>query len=124
MHACVSLASPDLCAAWHIFAITIVCPNLNQNSKVTCEGAAEAGDVAEAAARLARADLATSLVTEMTELAGTMGRHYALQTGTAPDVAEVRCCPLQKLCTLTILPTLSHFVTRSQVRDVTLYVFQ
>ncbi|CAL8470617.1 g10159 [Coccomyxa elongata] len=51
-------------------------------------GLTEAGHVAEAAARLARADLATSLVTEMTGLAGTMGRHYALQTGTAPDVAE------------------------------------
>ena len=50
---------------------------------------AGAGEVAEAAARLARADLATSLVTEMTGLAGTMGRHYALQSGTAPDVAEV-----------------------------------
>ena len=49
----------------------------------------EAAEVAEAAARLARADLATSLVTEMTGLAGTMGRHYALQCGTAPNVAEV-----------------------------------
>ncbi|EIE22621.1 hypothetical protein COCSUDRAFT_53607 [Coccomyxa subellipsoidea C-169] len=51
-------------------------------------GLTEAAEVAEAAARLARADLATSLVTEMTGLAGTMGRHYALQCGTAPDVAE------------------------------------
>ena len=43
---------------------------------------------AEAAARLSRADLATSLVTELTGLAGTMGRHYALQCGVQPEVAE------------------------------------
>ena len=49
--------------------------------------------MAQAAARLARADLATSLVTEMTGLAGTMGRHYALRSGTAPDVAEVSNYP-------------------------------
>lgn len=59
---------------------------------MSCVGAAEAGHVAEAAARLSKADLATSLVTEMTGLAGTMGRHYALQTGTTPDVAEVYSC--------------------------------
>lgn len=35
--------------------------------------------VAVAAARLARADLASSTVMEMTALAGVMGRHYALQ---------------------------------------------
>ena len=40
------------------------------------------------AARLSRADLATALVTEMTGLAGTMGRHYALRAGVAPAVAE------------------------------------
>ena len=50
----------------------------------------DAQEDAEAAARLSRADLATSLVTEMTGLAGTMGRHYALQAGVAPAVAEVR----------------------------------
>ena len=49
----------------------------------------DARATAEAAAWLSRADLATSLVTEMTGLAGTMGRHYALQSGVAPDVAEV-----------------------------------
>lgn len=64
---------------------------------------AGAGDVAQAAARLARADLATSLVTEMTGLAGTMGRHYALQSGTAPDVAEVSNYP----ATLKIVVTVS-----------------
>ena len=46
---------------------------------------------AEAAARLSRADLATSLVTELTGLAGTMGRHYALQCGVQPEVAEASC---------------------------------
>ncbi len=53
--------------------------------------AADATEVAEAAARLSRADLATSLVTEMTGLAGTMGRHYALRNGTAPKIAQARC---------------------------------
>ena len=42
------------------------------------------------AARLAKADLATSLVTEMTALAGTMGQHYALKQGIKPSVAEAR----------------------------------
>ena len=51
---------------------------------------AGAQEQAEAAARLARADLATSLVTEMTDLAGTLGRHYALRSGVDADVAEVR----------------------------------
>ena len=36
---------------------------------------------AEAAARLALADLATATVTEMTDLAGTMGRIYAQHQG-------------------------------------------
>ena len=53
-----------------------------------CAMRAGARSDAEAAARLSRADLATSLVTEMTGLAGTMGRHYALEAGTAPAVAE------------------------------------
>lgn len=53
----------------------------------------DARATAEAAARLSRADLATSLVTEMTGLAGTMGRHYALQSGVEPDVAEVEDTP-------------------------------
>lgn len=43
---------------------------------------------AEAAARLALADLATATVTEMTALAGVMGRIYALQQGEAPEVAD------------------------------------
>ena len=49
------------------------------------EGAVE---TAEKAASLSRADLATSVVTEMTALAGTMGRHYAYQQGLPPDLAE------------------------------------
>eukprot|EP00887_Chlorella_sp_A99_P006103 scaffold22.g6103.t1 len=48
----------------------------------------EAAGVAAAAARLCKADLATSMVTEMTALAGTMGRHYALREGQDPAVAE------------------------------------
>jgi glycyl-tRNA synthetase len=40
------------------------------------------------AARLCRADLAMSVVTEMTELAGIMGRHYALREGQSPEVAQ------------------------------------
>lgn len=43
---------------------------------------------AEAAARLALADLATATVTEMTALAGVMGRIYALHQGEAPEVAQ------------------------------------
>lgn len=43
--------------------------------------AADAVPVAAQAAHLCKADLATSMVTEMTALAGTMGRHYALKEG-------------------------------------------
>ena len=43
---------------------------------------------AEAAARLALADLATATVTEMTALAGVMGRIYAQHQGEAPEVAQ------------------------------------
>lgn len=43
---------------------------------------------AEAAAKLALADLATATVTEMTALAGVMGRVYALQQGEPPEVAQ------------------------------------
>lgn len=45
-------------------------------------------EVAQQAAHLAKADLATSVVMEMTALAGTMGRHYALKEGLAPELAE------------------------------------
>ena len=45
--------------------------------------------VAQEAAQLARADLATQMVVEMTSLQGTMGREYALQGGHAPEVADV-----------------------------------
>lgn len=43
---------------------------------------------AKKAAHLSRADLATSVVTEMTALAGTMGRHYAYQQGLPSELAE------------------------------------
>ena len=45
-----------------------------------------AGDIAIAqkAAQIAKADLATSMVVEMTSLQGTMGREYALREGIAP----------------------------------------
>ena len=43
---------------------------------------------AKAAARLALADLATATVTEMTDLAGTMGRIYAQHQGEDPEVSE------------------------------------
>lgn len=39
------------------------------------------------AARLAKADLVTSMVVEMTSLQGVLGEIYALRTGTDPDVA-------------------------------------
>jgi glycyl-tRNA synthetase len=45
-------------------------------------------DVAEKAAKLAKADLATQMVIEMTSLQGTMGRIYAERGGTDPDVAN------------------------------------
>ena len=41
-----------------------------------------------ASAHLAKADLASATVMEMTALAGTMGRHYALKEGLDPAVAE------------------------------------
>lgn len=44
--------------------------------------------IAKRAARICRADLASSMVTEMTSLAGTVGRHYALFWGESPDVAQ------------------------------------
>jgi len=43
---------------------------------------------AAVAAGLARADLATSMVMELTALAGTMGRHYAQKEGLPADVSE------------------------------------
>ncbi|DBA71104.1 TPA: hypothetical protein ACH3X2_011520 [Trebouxia sp. C0005] len=51
-------------------------------------GFAEHQAAAEAAARLALADLATATVTEMTVLAGVMGRIYALRQGEQPEVAQ------------------------------------
>jgi glycyl-tRNA synthetase len=44
--------------------------------------------VAQRAAHLAKADLATHLVVEMTSLQGAMGREYALLNGYPPDVAD------------------------------------
>lgn len=51
-------------------------------------GMLDAEATAAHAARLSRADLASSTVMEMTALAGTMGRHYAQQEGLPPAVAE------------------------------------
>jgi hypothetical protein len=45
--------------------------------------------VAQRAARLAKADLASSTVMEMTALAGTMGRHFAQRPGPAQEPPEV-----------------------------------
>lgn len=45
-------------------------------------------DLTIRAARLAKADLATSLVVEMTSLQGEMGREYAYRSGESPLVAE------------------------------------
>lgn len=47
-----------------------------------------AKDVAQEAAHIYRSDLATFTVTEMTALAGVMGKHYALLEGKKPEVAE------------------------------------
>ncbi len=44
--------------------------------------------VAQRAAHLAKADLATHMVVEMTSLQGVMGREYALLNGYPPDVAD------------------------------------
>lgn len=54
--------------------------------------------VAQRAAHLAKADLASSTVMEMTALAGTMGRHYAIKQGLPADVCEAifeACLPRQ-----------------------------
>ena len=45
-------------------------------------------DIAERAAAVAKADLATSMVVEMTALQGVMGREYALREGIDPAVAQ------------------------------------
>jgi len=44
--------------------------------------------IAQRAARLCKADLATNMVVEMTSLQGVMGKYYALKSGEAPAVAE------------------------------------
>ncbi len=43
---------------------------------------------AQRAAELCKADLATSMVVEMTSLQGVMGRYYALHSGETPEVAQ------------------------------------
>ena len=45
-------------------------------------------NTASKAARLCKADLATSMVVEMTSLQGTVGRYYALASGETEDVAS------------------------------------
>ncbi len=44
--------------------------------------------IAQRAAELCKADLATQMVVDMTSLQGTMGRYYALNSGESPQVAE------------------------------------
>ncbi|NLF01063.1 MAG: glycine--tRNA ligase subunit beta, partial [Anaerolineales bacterium] len=44
--------------------------------------------VAQRAARLSKADLATQMVVELTSLQGVMGRYYALRSGESPEVAQ------------------------------------
>ena len=61
--------------------------------KISCQcmlWSAGAAEQAAQAAGLARADLATAMVTEMTALAGVMGRHYAQKEGLQPEVAQAR----------------------------------
>jgi glycyl-tRNA synthetase len=48
----------------------------------------EESKIAQRAAHLCKADLATQMVVEMTSLQGVMGREYALQSGESPAVAE------------------------------------
>lgn len=48
----------------------------------------EAAQTARRAARLAKADLATQMVVEMTSLQGLIGREYALRSGENPAVAQ------------------------------------
>jgi len=45
-------------------------------------------DMAEEAARIAKADLRSEMVGEFPELQGVMGRYYALEAGRSPEVAE------------------------------------
>ena len=45
-------------------------------------------DIARQAAQIAKADLATSMVVEMTSLQGIMGREYALREGIDPAIAQ------------------------------------
>ncbi|PWK60485.1 glycine--tRNA ligase subunit beta [Roseicyclus mahoneyensis] len=45
-------------------------------------------DLAEEAARIAKADLRSEMVGEFPELQGVMGRYYALASGRAPEVAD------------------------------------
>lgn len=45
-------------------------------------------DLAEKAARIAKADLRSAMVGEFPELQGTMGRYYALEAGESPEVAN------------------------------------
>eukprot|EP00252_Welwitschia_mirabilis_P027399 TRINITY_DN9388_c0_g1_i1.p1 TRINITY_DN9388_c0_g1~~TRINITY_DN9388_c0_g1_i1.p1 ORF type:complete len:1071 (-),score=218.29 TRINITY_DN9388_c0_g1_i1:229-3441(-) len=44
--------------------------------------------IAQSAAKIAMSDLATSMVTEFTSLAGIMGRYYALREGYTQEIAE------------------------------------
>ena len=59
-------------------------------SALAAQAGAEADETvwAERAAHLCKADLVTSAVVEFPTLQGVMGRHYALASGEAPQVAE------------------------------------
>ncbi|NQV57889.1 MAG: glycine--tRNA ligase subunit beta, partial [Rhodospirillales bacterium] len=52
------------------------------------EGIGADKDKVRSAARLAKADLVTGMVTEFPEVQGIMGRYYALADGEAPEVAD------------------------------------
>ncbi len=61
-------------------------------------------DTAIRAARLAKADLATHMVVEMTSLQGIMGREYALLSGESPAVADAIAEHYQPRQTGDVLP--------------------
>lgn len=61
---------------------------LTKELSATLKLNAEDAKTAERAAHLAKADLATKMVVEMTSLQGVMGKYYALDSGEPPAVAE------------------------------------
>lgn len=55
---------------------------------------------------MCKADLATSMVMEMTALAGVMGRHYVLKKGDDPDVRKFVYCVILIVCITLLLQVL------------------